>query len=66
LAKLKKNYGKWVPYVGHRADLDHILNEMVSESNAGHTYVNWGDFENVNRIDGGLLGAVLEPDKNAE
>ncbi len=64
--KIRENYGKWVPYVGHRADLDFILNEMVSESNVGHTYVNWGDFENVKRIDGGLPGAVLEPDKKAE
>ena len=59
---MKDNYGKWVPYVGHRADLDHILNEMVSESNTGHAYVNWGDFKNVKRIEGGLLGADLVPD----
>ena len=64
--KMKNNYSQWVPYVGHRADLDHILNEMVSEANAGHAYVNWGDFENVKRIDGGLLGARLEPDTKAK
>ncbi|MFW6290571.1 MAG: S41 family peptidase, partial [Mariniphaga sp.] len=63
--KVKNDYRQWVPYVGHRSDLDHILNEMVSESNAGHAYVNWGDFENVKRIDGGLLGAKLEPDAKA-
>jgi tricorn protease len=63
---LKNNYGEWVPYVGHRADLDHILNEMVSEANVGHAYVNWGDFKNVKRIDGGLLGAKLEPDEKAD
>ncbi len=64
--EVKNNYQNWVPYVGHRSDLDHILNEMVSESNAGHAYVNWGDFENVKRIDGGLLGAKLEPDIKAD
>jgi len=62
---IKEGYSEWLPYVGHRADLDHILNEMVSEANAGHAYVNWGDFENVKRIDGGLLGARLEPDQQA-
>jgi tricorn protease len=64
--KIKDGYSEWLPYVGHRADLDHILNEMVSEANAGHAYVNWGDFENVKRIDGGLLGARLEPDAKAK
>jgi tricorn protease len=63
---VKDGYSEWLPYVGHRADLDHILNEMVSEANAGHAYVNWGDFENVKRIDGGLLGARLEPDAKAK
>ncbi len=63
--KVKENYIKWIPYVGHRADLDHILSEMVSELNAGHAYINWGDFEQVKRIEGGLLGAKLEPDAKA-
>ena len=62
---MKNNYSKWVPSVGHRADLDHILSELVSESNTGHAYVNWGDFENVDRIDGGLLGAQLEADQKS-
>ncbi|SHE66767.1 tricorn protease [Mariniphaga anaerophila] len=62
---IKKNYREWLPYVGHRADLDHILSEMVSESNTGHAYVNWGDFEKVKHIDGGLLGAKIEADAKA-
>jgi tricorn protease len=63
--EIKNNYSKLLPYVGHRADLDYILSEMVSESNTGHAYVNWGDFENPERVEGGLLGARLEPDSNA-
>lgn len=63
--KTRDDYGRWVPYVGHRADLDHILSEMVSEANAGHAYMNWGDFKNPKRIDGGLLGARLEADTKA-
>ncbi len=60
--KVKDNYGKLMPYVGHRADLDYILSEMVSESNTGHSYVNWGDFKKTKRVEGGLLGANLERD----
>ena len=62
---LKKSYGDMLPYVGHRFDLDYILNEFISEFNAGHAYGDWGDFERVKRIDGGLLGADLEADENA-
>lgn len=59
-------YSTLLPYVSHRADLDYILNEMVAESNAGHAYVDWGDFERVKRIDNGLLGAEISVDKTAE
>ncbi|MDD4109783.1 MAG: PDZ domain-containing protein, partial [Prolixibacteraceae bacterium] len=58
--KIRDNYSELVPHVGHRADLDFILSEMVSESSTGHTYVNWGDFGNVKRVDNGLPGARLE------
>jgi tricorn protease len=61
---LKESYGALLPYVGHRFDLDYILNEFVSEFNAGHAYVNYGDFPQVERIDGGLLGARLDADEN--
>ena len=63
--EVRDNYEKLLPYVGHRADLDYILSEMVSESNTGHAYVNWGDFETVERVEGGLLGARLEEDEDA-
>ncbi|HPE75359.1 MAG TPA: PDZ domain-containing protein [Draconibacterium sp.] len=62
---IKDNYGQLVPYVGHRADLDFILSEMISESNTGHSYVDWGDFEKPKRIEGGLLGAQLLADKKS-
>lgn len=62
-AGLKQRYGELVPFVGHRADLDYILNEIVSESNTGHAYVNWGDFKQVKRVEGGLLGAELVADE---
>jgi len=51
-----------LPHVPSRYDLDYILNEVVSETNTGHAYVDWGDIDRVKRIDGGLLGAELEAD----
>lgn len=60
-----QKYRALLPYVSHRADLDYILNEIVSESNTGHSYVDWGDFEKVKRIDNGLLGAQLVADEAA-
>jgi tricorn protease len=62
---MRDRYGKLLPHVKHRADLDYIFGELVGESNTGHCYVNWGDFPRVKRIDTGLLGAELEADKEA-
>ncbi|MDD3510292.1 MAG: PDZ domain-containing protein [Fermentimonas sp.] len=59
---IKETYGALLPYVPSRFDLDYILNEVVSETNTGHSYVDWGDIAKVERIDGGLLGAELESD----
>ncbi len=62
---VRENYGALLPYVPSRFDLDYILNEIVSESNAGHAYVDWGDIARVERVEGGLLGAELEADLSA-
>lgn len=51
-----------MPYVGHRADLDYILGEIISETNTGHAYVDYGDFERVKPLETGLLGAKLKAD----
>jgi tricorn protease len=63
--KLRLKYQALVPYLGHRADLDFIFGELLGELNAGHTYVNWGDFARVPRVDTGLLGAELQADEKA-
>lgn len=62
---LKASYGALLPFVGSRFDLDYILNEIVSEANAGHAYVDWGDIPRVKRVNTGLLGAELEADASA-
>ncbi|MEO1087377.1 MAG: hypothetical protein AAFY88_24330, partial [Acidobacteriota bacterium] len=52
-----ERYRALVPHVAHRADLDWILGEMVGELGAGHTYVQAGEAESVDRVEGGKLGA---------
>src|SRR5699024_652551 len=61
-AGIKETYGAMLPYVPSRYDLDYILNEVISETNTGHAYVDWGDIGSVDRINGGLLGAELMAD----
>ncbi|MGM0550502.1 MAG: S41 family peptidase [Bacteroidota bacterium] len=58
-------YAKLLPYLSHRADLDYILGEIIAETNTGHAYVNYGDFERVKRLPTGLLGAKLALDDKA-
>lgn len=60
--EIKERYTPLVQHVSHRADLDYILGEIISETNTGHSYVDWGDFEKVKRVDTGLLGAELKAD----
>jgi tricorn protease len=57
--KMREKYEQLVPFVSHRMDLDYIFGELGGELNAGHVYVNWGDFERVERKEGGLLGCEL-------
>ncbi len=64
-AGLRKNYNELLPFVGHRFDLDYIINEIISEANAGHAYGDWGDFARVKRVNNGLLGAVLSADEKS-
>ncbi len=59
---MRKKYSKLLQNLSHRFDLDYIFGEMVGEINVGHTYVNWGDFKRVKRVDTGLLGADIVAD----
>ncbi|TVQ10026.1 MAG: acetyl-CoA synthetase [Bacteroidetes bacterium] len=58
-------YSQMLPYVNHRFDLDYMFGEMIGETNTGHAYVDYGDFERVDRIDNGLLGADLKADERS-
>jgi len=63
---MKERYSVLLPYVSHRADLDYILDEIISECNSSHSYDSWGDFERVKKVDNGLLGAELTADATGE
>jgi tricorn protease len=62
---LREQYRPWLEYVSHRSDLNYVLTEMVSELNAGHTYISGGDYEIPDRAAVGLPGALFELDKEA-
>jgi tricorn protease len=51
-----------LPHVGHRSDLNYVLGEMIAELNAGHCYIEGGDFEIPARPVVGLPGARFELD----
>lgn len=63
--EIRERYSPLLPSVAHRADLDYIMSEIVAETNTGHAYVDWGDFNKVKRVEGGLLGAELIADEKA-
>jgi tricorn protease len=63
---LREQYRPQLKDVGHRADLNYILGEMVSELNVSHAYIAGGDYQIPPRPRVALLGArfVLDPAAN--
>jgi len=64
-AALKKQYEPLVDHVGHRADLNYIIGEMIGELSSGHTYIEGGDWSQPERAPVGLLGARIDWDAKA-
>jgi tricorn protease len=58
-------YRPLLAHVGHRADLNYVLGEMVAELSASHSYIQGGDFDIPDRPEVALLGARVELDKAA-
>jgi tricorn protease len=57
-AEDREMYGKLLPFVNHRADLNYLLDNMGAEIAVGHSYVRGGDMPEVpTGPAGGLLGA---------
>jgi tricorn protease len=50
-------YRQLLPYIGHRADLNYVIGELIGELGTSHTYVYGGDLPSVRRVGVGLLGA---------
>lgn len=57
-----ERYSQLLPSVNHRFDLDYMFGEMVAETNAGHAYVDYGQWDRPERRQNGLLGAELAAD----
>ncbi len=50
-------YAPWIDDVRHRSDLNYVVDIMSGEVAIGHSYVSGGDFPDLDRVGGGLLGA---------
>ncbi len=58
-------YRELLPHVAHRSDLNYVLGEMIAELNAGHCYIEGGDYETPPRAKFGLPGARFALDRQA-
>jgi len=58
--EIRKKYEVFLPFVGHRDDLNYLFHEMMSELVIGHNYVGSGDYPDVINVNVGLLGADYE------
>ncbi len=58
-AAVREQYRPWLAHVGHRDDLNYLIGETIGELTVGHAYRWGGDYPEVERLDGGLLGADL-------
>ena len=54
---IREQYRPWLAHVGHRDDLNYLLGETIGELTVGHAYRWGGDYPDVERVNGGLLGA---------
>jgi len=64
-AAIRDQYRPLLKDVAHRADLNHLMGEMISELNVGHAYVTGGDLGLPARPKVALLGARLTYDEMA-
>jgi len=60
--KLREKYEPLVDYVGHRADLNYVIAEMISELVVQHAYIEGGDLGLPKRPNVALPGARLALD----
>jgi tricorn protease len=61
-ARLRGKYAPLLDYVGHRADLNYVISEMIAELTVQHAYIEGGDLGLPKRPFVGLPGARFELD----
>lgn len=59
---VREKYRPFLSHVGHRADLNYLLSEMIGEMVVGHNYVGGGDAPRTRPVPVGLLGADFSVD----
>lgn len=59
-----KTYSPWIDHVKHRSDLNYVLDILGGETSIGHSFVNGGDFPEINKVPVGLLGADFAIENN--
>jgi tricorn protease len=57
---VRERYRPLLEHVGHRADLNYVLAEMIGELVVGHAYVGGGDTPDTDSVPVGLLGCDFE------
>ena len=62
---LRSQYAPWLEHVGHRADLNYVLGEMVAELNVSHAYIEGGDLQLPERPQVALPGVRFELDESS-
>jgi tricorn protease len=63
---LRRQYKPLLQYVGHRADLNYVIQEMISELSVQHAYIVGGDWQNPPRPPVALPGARFAIDSAAK
>ena len=63
---IREKYGKLLPYVSHRFDLNYLLGEMIAELSTSHAYVGGGDMPHAKEFPVALLGIRVAPDYAAK
>lgn len=60
--EMRRRYEPLVAHAAHRADLNYVIGELISELNCSHAYVGGGEYPDVPHVSVGLLGAAYTLD----
>lgn len=63
--KMRQRYGRLLPYIAHRSDLNYLIGEMIAELSTSHAYVSGGETPEIKQVNIGLLGVDFEADQGA-